>query len=166
LGPFVIPRVYLHTLEFCVSLVGFQKTLLALENNLAFLQNRTVTRNLEQNRGRWKQRQNIDFKVTMINRQWKIDILSHCLAVAQQSNAKLSLSLPMYTSLYVSDGVQKNIEKFPLEVNHGHGRMLMYLSRVSQPLLSYCLFPLIILWKNHKMRKTIFKELKNVFGLN
>lgn len=61
--------------------------------------------------------------------------------------------------------MHRNLHNVPDAVNHGRGRMWMYISRLAIPILSYCLFPTIILASNSKMRKTLFKELKNFLKL-
>ncbi len=52
----------------------------------------------------------------------------------------------------------------PDNLNHGEGRMWVYLGRMTTPFLSYCLFPIIILGNNSKMTKTLVRELNSWLG--
>jgi hypothetical protein len=47
----------------------------------------------------------------------------------------------------------------PNKINSGSGRLWSYTSRISIPILSYCLLPIIIIVSNSKMRKTLKREI-------
>jgi hypothetical protein len=46
------------------------------------------------------------------------------------------------------------------EINIGKGRMWMYISKITVPILSYCILPAVIIGNNSKMRSTLIRELK------
>jgi hypothetical protein len=49
----------------------------------------------------------------------------------------------------------------PDSINYGTGRFWNYISRFSIPIIHYCIFPMIILGTNSKMRKTLKREIKD-----
>jgi hypothetical protein len=51
----------------------------------------------------------------------------------------------------------------PNKINSGSGRLWSYLSRISMPILSYCVLPIIIIGSNSKMRKTLLREIQDFF---
>jgi hypothetical protein len=62
------------------------------------------------------------------------------------------LLLPSFISRYVGMG-DSNI------INHGTGRLRMYLSRITIPLLFYCALPLVVIAGNSKMRNSVRREI-------
>lgn len=52
--------------------------------------------------------------------------------------------------------IKKNIN----DINSGKGRALMYLGKISMPTFTFLLFPLLMLAFNHKVRKSLWRELK------
>ena len=46
------------------------------------------------------------------------------------------------------------------EINHGYGRTVMYISRITLSILSYCLLPMVLILGRKKIRVSVWKELK------
>ena len=46
------------------------------------------------------------------------------------------------------------------EINYGHGRTMMYMSRINLAIFSYCLLPVVLICSSQKMRQTVWKEIK------
>lgn len=46
------------------------------------------------------------------------------------------------------------------DINHGHVRKLYYLSKISMPTFTFLLFPLLMLAFNHKVRRSLIRELR------
>jgi hypothetical protein len=66
--------------------------------------------------------------------------------------------------LLVPSMILRNIGVSNIEsINHGTGRLQMYLSRVTLPLLFYCVLPLVVIAGNSKMRKSIRREIMSHF---
>jgi hypothetical protein len=53
----------------------------------------------------------------------------------------------------------KNME----DINFGYGRLWIYISRISIPIVAYCLFPTVIIANNAKMRATLKRQLTDLF---
>ena len=51
----------------------------------------------------------------------------------------------------------------PDKINTGSGRLWSYTSRISIPILSFCLGPIITIVSNSKMRKTLKREMQELF---
>ena len=57
----------------------------------------------------------------------------------------------------------KMIASYSMEaINFGNGRLWIYISRISVPLLAYCLFPMIIIANNSKMRASLKREVMEI----
>jgi hypothetical protein len=64
--------------------------------------------------------------------------------------------------IYIPASVSRYIAHIdPDSINYGSGRLWNYASRFSIPILHYCIFPIIILGTNSKMRKTLKREIKD-----
>ena len=75
------------------------------------------------------------------------------------SQTVLMLALAVVAVAPISIGktlIKKNIE----EINFGKGRTLMYLGKISMPTFTFLLFPLLMLAFNRKVRKSLWRELK------
>ena len=64
--------------------------------------------------------------------------------------------------IYIPASISRYIAHIdPDRINYGTGRLWKYASRFSIPILHYCIFPIIILSTNSKMRKTLKREMKD-----
>lgn len=52
------------------------------------------------------------------------------------------------------------------DLNHGIGKSLFYIGRMTMPLVAYFNIPLLIIFNNHKMRRTLVRELRNQFSFS
>ena len=68
----------------------------------------------------------------------------------------------MFPHIYMRQLVSKNAQ----DLNHGLGRSLFYIVRMTTPFIAYFNIPIIIILSNKKMRRTLFRELKNYFQIN
>lgn len=50
----------------------------------------------------------------------------------------------------------------PEDINHGFGRALFYIGRITMPILSYYLLPLVAIFGNRRMRRTLKREILNL----
>jgi hypothetical protein len=66
--------------------------------------------------------------------------------------------------LLIPAAISKSVAKDdPILINTGSGRLWSYASRISIPILGYCVMPIIIIVYNSKMRKTLRREIQGLF---
>jgi hypothetical protein len=62
--------------------------------------------------------------------------------------------------------VKDLMKKEPEKLNHGIGKFMVYLSRITMLLVSYSLLPVVIFLTNGQMRNCIIRELWNIFHVS
>ena len=70
------------------------------------------------------------------------------------------LIILLLTPTLISKSIVRND---PNNINSGSGRLWSYASRISIPILGYCVMPIIIIAYNSKMRKTLRREIQGLF---
>jgi hypothetical protein len=80
----------------------------------------------------------------------------------------IALFTVIFTFLLLSPhaAVKDMMKKDPEKLNHGIGKFMVYLSRITMLLVSYYLLPVVILLTNGKMRNCIIRELWNIFNVS
>jgi hypothetical protein len=80
----------------------------------------------------------------------------------------IALFTVIFTFLMVSPhaAVKDLMKKEPEKLNHGIGKLMVYLSRVTMLLVSYYLLPVVILLTNGQSRNCIIRELWNIFHVS
>jgi hypothetical protein len=80
----------------------------------------------------------------------------------------IALFTVIFTFLLLSPhaAVKDMMKKDPEKLNHGIGKFMVYLSRITMPLVSNYLLPVVILLTNGKMRNCIIRELWNIFNVS
>jgi len=61
--------------------------------------------------------------------------------------------------------ISKSFAKSNVEgITHGRGQMWTLVSRITFPILSYCVLPMVVIAGNTKMRETLLRQIKEKFS--
>jgi hypothetical protein len=85
----------------------------------------------------------------------------NALIGASGSFAAILLILILLVPSHISKSFAKNNAD---DINYGQGRVWTYVSRITLPILSYCVLPFVVITVNRKMRKTLVREIKAKFS--
>jgi len=85
----------------------------------------------------------------------------NALIGASGSFAAIVLILILLVPSHISKSFAKNNAD---DINYGQGRVWTYVSRITLPILSYCVLPFVVITVNRKMRKTLVREITAKFS--
>jgi hypothetical protein len=98
----------------------------------------------------------VDQLVTIINGANVMEI-KNVVKEATPSLAAITLIIVHFLPSGMARGIVMNN---PADINTGEGRMWTYISRVTVPIISYCILPAVIIGTNSNMYFTLIRELK------
>ncbi len=85
----------------------------------------------------------------------------NALIGASGSFTAVLLILILLVPSHISKSFAKNNAD---DINYGQGRVWTYVSRITLPILSYCVLPFVVITVNRKMRKTLAREITAKFS--
>ena len=101
----------------------------------------------------------VDQSVTINNGKNAIEI-KNVIIEATPSLVAIALIFLLFSPSGIARGIVMNNSA---DINIGHGRMWTYISKITVPIISYCILPAAIIAYNPKMRSTLIREFKSLF---